>query len=99
MMLKRKSRDIKHGAGPYALPARERWGSITGTQWSLLLVLEEVATLSDEYVCVVQASPLGQEDPLEKGTAPHSRSLVYKGPWTEEPSRLQTKVLQRIGHS
>ena len=49
-MLKRKSRDIKHGAGPYALPARERWGSITGTQWSLLLVLEEVATLSDEYV-------------------------------------------------
>ena len=50
-------------------------------------------------VLETQASPLGQEDPLEKGTAPHSRSLVYKGPWTEEPSRLQTKVLQRIGHS
>ena len=32
---KKKGRNIKHGAGPYALPARERWGSITGTRWSL----------------------------------------------------------------
>ena len=27
-------------------------------------------------VLETQASPLGQEDPLEKGMAPHSRSLV-----------------------
>ena len=28
---------------------------------------------------------LGWEDPLEKGTAPHSSILVWRIPWTEEP--------------
>ena len=32
---------------------------------------------------------LGQEDPLEKAMAPHSSSLPWKIPWTEEPSGLQ----------
>ena len=27
---------------------------------------------------------LGQEDPLEKGTAAHSSILAWKIPWTEE---------------
>ena len=27
----------------------------------------------------------GQEDPLEKGTASHSRILAWRIPWTEEP--------------
>ena len=31
---------------------------------------------------------LGQEDPLEKGTATHSRILAWKIPWREEPGRL-----------
>ena len=34
---------------------------------------------------------LGCEDPLEKETATHSSSLAWKIPWTEEPSRLQSK--------
>ena len=29
--------------------------------------------------------PLGQEDPLEKGMAPHSSILAWRIPWTEEP--------------
>ena len=33
---------------------------------------------------------LGQEDPLEKGMATHSSILAWKGPWTEEPYRLQS---------
>ena len=28
---------------------------------------------------------LGQEDPLEKEMATHSRTLAWKIPWTEEP--------------
>ena len=28
---------------------------------------------------------LGEEDPLEKETAPHSSILAWKTPWTEEP--------------
>ena len=37
---------------------------------------------------------LGQEDPLEKEMAPHSSSLAWKIPWTEEPGRLQFVGLQ-----
>ena len=33
-------------------------------------------------------STLGQEDPLEKEMAPHSSTLAYKIPWTEEPGGL-----------
>ena len=39
---------------------------------------------------------LGQEDPLEKEMAPHSRTLAWKIPWTEEPGRLQSMGLQRV---
>ena len=33
---------------------------------------------------------LGQEDPLEKGTATYSSVLAWGIPWTEEPGRLHT---------
>ena len=42
---------------------------------------------------------LGQEDPLEKERATHSRTLAWKIPWTEEPGRLQSMGLQRVGHA
>ena len=41
---------------------------------------------------------LGQEDPLEKEMATHSSTLAWKMPWTEEPVRLQSMGLQRVGH-
>ena len=41
---------------------------------------------------------LGQEDPLEKEMAPHSSTLAWKIPWTEEPGRLQSMGSQRVGH-
>jgi len=31
---------------------------------------------------------LGQEDPLEKGMATHSRIPAWRIPWTEKPGRL-----------
>ena len=40
-----------------------------------------------------QVLSLSQEDPLEKGMAPHSSTLAWKIPWTEEPGRLQTMGL------
>ena len=42
---------------------------------------------------------LGQEDPLEKEMATHSRILAWRIPWTEEPGRLQSTGLQRVGHN
>ena len=41
---------------------------------------------------------LGWEDHLEKEMATHSRTIAWKIPWTEEPSRLQSIELQRVGH-
>ena len=41
---------------------------------------------------------LGWKDPLEKAVAPHSRTLAWKLPWTEEPGRLQSTGPQRVGH-
>ena len=41
--------------------------------------------------------PLGWEDPLEKGMATHSSILAWRIPWTEEPGRLQSMGLQRVG--
>ena len=40
----------------------------------------------------------GQEDPLEKEMATHSRTLSWKIPWTEEPGQLQYMGLQTVGH-
>ena len=41
-----------------------------------------------------QVQSLGQEDPLEKRMNIHSSILVWRIPWTEELSRLQSMVLQ-----
>ena len=35
---------------------------------------------------------------LEKEMANHSSTLAWKIPWTEEPGRLQSMELQRVGH-
>ena len=42
---------------------------------------------------------LGQEDPLEKEMATPSSVLAWETPRTEEPGRLQSMGLQRVGHS
>ena len=34
----------------------------------------------------------------EKAMAPHSRTLAWKIPWTEEPGGLQSMGLLRVGH-
>ena len=38
------------------------------------------------------------EDPLEKEMAAHSSTLAWKIPWMEEPGRLESMGLQRVGH-
>ena len=41
---------------------------------------------------------LGWEDSLEKEMATHSSILAWKIPRTQEPGRLQSMGLQRVGH-
>ena len=40
----------------------------------------------------------GWEDILEKEMATHSSILAWKISWTEDPGRLQSTGLQRVGH-
>ena len=42
---------------------------------------------------------LGREDPLEKEMETLSSTLAWKIPWTEEPGRLQSLGLQKVGHN
>ena len=47
----------------------------------------------------MQVQSLSQEDPLEKEMATSSSILAREIPWTEEPGGLQSRGLQRVGHS
>ena len=60
------------------------------------LVAQMVKRLSTMWEAWVRS--LGQEDPLEKEMAIHSSTIAWKIPWTEEPGRLQSMGLQRVGH-
>ena len=56
-------------------------------------IIKNLLTVQETWV-----RPLGQEDPLEKGMAPHSSTLAWRVPWTEEPGGLQSIGWQRVGH-
>ena len=45
-----------------------------------------------------QVRSLGWEDPLGKAMAPHSSTLAWKIPRTEEPGRLQSMGSLRVGY-
>ena len=40
----------------------------------------------------------GVEDPLGEEMATHPSILAWRVPWTEEPGRLQSIGLHRVGH-
>ena len=46
-----------------------------------------------------QCRSLGQADPQEKGMDTHSSVRVWRVPWTEQPSKLQSMGSQRVGHN
>ena len=64
--------------------------------WGASLVAQMVKRLSTMRETWVQS--LGWEDPLEKEMAIRSSTIAWKIPWTEEPGRLQSTGLQRVGH-
>ena len=79
----------------------EDWIRVENSLWLRLrsktsLVAQTVKRLPAMRETWVQS--LGQEDPLEKEMATHSNTLVWKIPWMEEPGRLQSMGLQRVGH-
>ena len=83
---------------------REAWGAaICGVakSWTQLrdrteLVAQMVKNSPEIQDAQVQS--LGQEYPLDKGLATHSSILAWRISWIEEPGRLQSMGLQRVGH-
>ena len=55
--------------------------------------VKRLSTMRDTWV-----RSLGREDPLKKEMAIHSSTIAWKIPWMEEPGRLQSMGLQRVGH-
>ena len=68
---------------PFLLP-----GSFSG---SSAFPVKRVSAMQETRV-----QSLSWEDSLEKAMAPHSSTLVWKIPWTEEPGRLQSMGSQRV---
>ena len=61
-------------------------------QWAMGYIwMLEILAFS-HFLCL----PLGHLS--EKAMAPHSSTLAWKIPWTEEPGRLQSMGLRRVGH-
>ena len=81
-------------------PPASRFGTCdwqnNGPQWWATLVAQMVKRLPTMRETWVRS--LGQELPLEKEMATHSSILAWKLPWMEEPGRLQSMRLQRVGH-
>ena len=73
--------------GSFSPSANLRKGFLGGSDGKILPAMQET-----------QVQSLGLKDPLEKGMATHSSILAWRIPWTEEPGRLQSMGLQRVGH-
>ena len=61
--------------------------------WSFFHLLLCFFFVIELYEFFIHFSPY-----LEKVMAPHSSTLAWKIPWTEEPVRLQSMGLLRVGH-
>ena len=54
--------------------------------------------LYSEHLVCLDFSVLSLSRLMEKAMAPHSSTLAWKIPWTEEPGGLQSMGFQRVGH-
>ena len=75
-------------AGPIYIPTRSVQGFPGGS------VIKNTSAKQE-----TQVGSLGQEDPLEKEMATHSRILAWETPWTEEPGSYSPYGWERVGHN
>ena len=62
------------------------------------LVTKSQGGLIPFWLCLPEFFTLQNVSFMEKAMAPHSSTLAWKIPWTEEPGRLQSMGSRRIGH-
>ena len=76
--------------------ARGKWSQYSTVYNNSLILHNNVSVAGDSAVknpLETRIQSLGWEDPTEKEMATQSNILAWKIPWTEEPGRLQPKVL------
>ena len=71
------------------------WQLVISTSTTSLVahMVKRLPTTQETWV-----QSMGLEDLLKKEMATHSSILAWKIPWMEEPIRLQSMGLQRVGH-
>ena len=70
-------------------PALQADSLLSEPSWGLFMFLERTRTLNFNIQYSVSA---------EKAMAPHSSIVAWKIPWVEEPGRLQSMGLWKVGH-
>ena len=89
-----------------ALPTDNQWartfidggsGLRAETAQSDLTVILKLVIGSLISLILIVLSPVSLQFP-EKAMAPHSSTLAWKIPWTEEPGRLPSMGSLRVGH-
>ena len=82
------------------------WGAIACSNYCTTALISH-ANRASHVALVVKNPPtsvvtrdqsLGQEDPLEEGTATHSSILHWRIRWSEEPGGLQSTGSHRVRH-
>ena len=79
----------------------DKSGEENGNRLQYSCLVSSLATQTVKHLPTVRETwvpSLNQKDLLEKKMAPHSNTLAWKIPWTEEPGGLQSMELQRVGH-
>ena len=64
----------------------------------MALVVKNLPATAGDEMQEMQVRSLGWEDPLEKETATHLRTLAWKILWLEDPGRLHSMGSQRVRH-
>ena len=83
------------------------WGAIVfSTILKLKKIAEEGSLPKSFYKATITCRSVGSADltwlwvalPWEKAVAPHSSTLAWQIPWTEEPGRLQSMGSLQVGY-
>ena len=87
------------------------WNVRSMNQGKLEVVKQEMARVNVDILRISELKWTGREEfnsdnhfiyycrqESEKAIAPHSSTLAWKIPWTEEPGRLQSMGSHRVGH-